>query len=112
MRTLILSRWPLQMQPPNRRPDAYAAEAAWHASAVAHTADIGEEGAGLDAAAARHDLTAQPVAAWGQHQAARDSASDRYAPLALLTACLLLICEASAHRHCLEASRELFGQPI
>ena len=66
----------LQRQPPSRRPDAFAAEAAWHSAAVARTADMGgAELAGLDAAAARHDLTAKPAAARHQ-QAARASDSD------------------------------------
>ena len=66
----------MQRQPPNRRPEAFAAEAAWHAAAVARTADTGgTELTGLDAAAARHDVTAKPVAARHQ-QAARASDSD------------------------------------
>ncbi len=65
----------MQRQPPNRRPDAFAAEAAWHAAAVARTGDTGgAELAGLDAAAARHDLTAKPAAR--HQQAARASDSD------------------------------------
>ncbi len=66
----------VQRQPPNRRPEAFAAEAAWHAAAVARTADTGgAELAGLDATAARHDVTAKPAAARHQ-QAVRASDSD------------------------------------
>ena len=50
----------VQMVPPNKREDVYAAESAWLAAVKAGTAELGDP-IGLSGAAAAHDLTALPV---------------------------------------------------